>query len=63
LQNGLIFMLAKYILAALAIAFLSAAVLRIAKNGGRLVPASKTWLIIAVIFGAVSLWLVVTTTA
>jgi Flp pilus assembly protein protease CpaA len=45
-------MLAKYILAGLAVVFLIAAVAR----GPRTLQA-RTWLIIAAIFAAVSLWL------
>ena len=45
-------MLAKYILATLAVAFLSAALTR-----GPRTPQGRTWLLIAVIFGIVSSWL------
>jgi hypothetical protein len=45
-------MLAKYILGGLALAFLIAAAIR-----GPRSPQGRTWLLIAVIFGAVSLWL------
>lgn len=45
-------MLAKYILAALAIAFLIAGATRGPRN-----PQGRTWLTIAAIFGAVSVWL------
>jgi DMSO reductase anchor subunit len=45
-------MLAKYILATLAIIFLLAAVTR-----GPRTPQGRTWLLIAVIFGIVSSWL------
>jgi hypothetical protein len=45
-------MLAKYILAALAIAFLLAALIRGAGS-----PQGRTWLLIACIFGIVSSWL------
>jgi hypothetical protein len=47
----------KFILAGLAVVFLIAAVLRLGRDRGRIGPASKTWLIIAFVFGAVSLWL------
>jgi DMSO reductase anchor subunit len=45
-------MLAKYILAALAVVFLLAAVIR-----GPRTPQGRTWLLIAAIFGIVSSWL------
>ncbi len=45
-------MLAKYILAALAVAFLIAALTR-----GPRTSQGRTWLLIAVIFGIVSAWL------
>ena len=45
-------MLAKYILLALAIAFLLAALTRGAGS-----PQGRTWLLIACIFGVVSAWL------
>jgi hypothetical protein len=45
-------MFAKYILAVMAVAFLIAAAVRRAHTA-----QSRTWLLIAVIFGAVSLWL------
>jgi len=44
----------KYILGALAIVFLALAMLR---GGGPSHPQGRTWMIIAVIFGAVSAWL------
>ena len=50
-------MAAKYILAVLAVAFLAAALLRVARGGGISHPQTKTWLFIAVIFGAISVWL------
>jgi len=50
-------MLAKYILSALAVVFLIAALNRLLRNGRRIDPASRTWLTIALIFGAVSGWL------
>jgi len=49
--------IAKYILTALAVLFLAAALLRRARDGGRIGPAARTWLIIAVFFGTVSAWL------
>jgi DMSO reductase anchor subunit len=45
-------MLAKYILAALAAVFLIAATIR-----GPRTPQGRTWLLIATIFGIVSVWL------
>ena len=50
-------MAAKYILAALALAFLAAALMRLSRGGGMRHPQTKTWLIIAVVFAAVSAWL------
>jgi hypothetical protein len=50
-------MLAKYILAAVGTVFLVLALARIAKEGGRVGPASRTWLIVAIVFAAVSAWL------
>jgi hypothetical protein len=50
-------MAAKYILPALTIAFLAAALWRLARDGFTLGPASRTWLLVALIFGAVSGWL------
>ena len=49
-------MLARYIFAGLAIAFLAAGVSRAARVGlGH--PQPRTWLMMAAIFGAVSAWL------
>jgi len=48
---------AKYVLAALALVFLIAGVVRVARDSGSLHTQSKTWLLIAAIFGAVSAWL------
>ena len=50
-------MAAKYILAVLAVAFVTAALMRISRGGGTLHPQTKTWLVIAVIVAAVSAWL------
>jgi hypothetical protein len=47
----------KYILAALAAVFLVAALARSSRGGGISHPQTKTWLLIAVIFAAVSAWL------
>jgi hypothetical protein len=48
---------AKYILAALACAFLIAAALRLTRGGGIGHPQTRTWLTVGVIFAAVSAWL------
>ena len=48
-------MAAKYILATLAAAFLLAAVWRWVRRGPD--PATRTWLLIALIFTAVAAWL------
>jgi DMSO reductase anchor subunit len=50
-------MQARYILSLLAGVFLVFGGLRVMREGGRLDPAARTWLLIAVIFGVVSLWL------
>lgn len=50
-------MAAKYILCVLAVVFLVAALWRLARDGFKLVPASRTWLMVALIFAAVSAWL------
>lgn len=50
-------MAAKYILAAFGILFLVLAVLRIARDRGQIVPASRTWLITGIIFAGVSAYL------
>jgi DMSO reductase anchor subunit len=47
-------MLAKYILAALAVGFLIASAARGPRH-----PQGRTWLLIAAIFGVVSVWLFV----
>jgi hypothetical protein len=52
-------MWAKYILAVLSVGFLVAALRRVQADGGRLPPQARTWLVIAVIFAAVSAWLFV----
>jgi hypothetical protein len=51
-------MLAKYILAVLGLVFLALCVGRVARNQRRLDPASRTWLIVGVIFLVVAgvLW-------
>jgi hypothetical protein len=50
-------MYTKYILATAAVIFLVLAVGRIARDGGRIQPASRTWLTIGIIFSLVSAWL------
>lgn len=47
----------KYILGALALLFVGAALLRLSKEAWRLTPASRTWLTVGGIFAAVSTWL------
>jgi hypothetical protein len=48
---------AKHILAAFAIVFFTAAMIRLARDHGTLPPQSRAWLLIAVIFALVSAWL------
>ena len=48
-------MLTKYILAGLSIVFLALALARMA--GGKAAGQARAWLLIGVIFGAVSAWL------
>jgi hypothetical protein len=48
---------AKYILAALSVVFIILAISRTARGGGASHPQTKTWLIIGLIFAAVSAWL------
>ncbi|MES2355099.1 MAG: hypothetical protein V4568_12010 [Pseudomonadota bacterium] len=50
-------MVAKYILSIGAVVLLVLAIIRIVKDGGRVVPQSKTWLVMAGIMTAVSIWL------
>jgi hypothetical protein len=50
-------MAAKYILGALAVAFLLAASIRLSRGGGIRHPQTRTWLLVGVIFAAVSAWL------
>lgn len=50
-------MAAKYILAMLAVVFWVLVIGRMARDGGRVGPAVRAWLIIAVVFSAVSAWL------
>jgi hypothetical protein len=49
-------MTAKYILGVLGVVFLIVAGIRLAKDGWKIGPASKTWLLIGVIFTVVSAW-------
>ena len=48
---------AKTILALLSLLFLGATMLRLSKDGFRITPASRTWLIVGAIFATVSTWL------
>lgn len=50
-------MATRYIFAALAVVFLIAALQRWAREGRRLGPASRTWLIIGTTFTLVAAWL------
>lgn len=50
-------MAAKYILGGLAVVFLALAAVRIVHDSGRLGPGSRTWLLIGIIFAAVSTYL------
>lgn len=50
-------MAAKYILALLSVIFFIAAIRRFTRDGGTPAGQSRTWLIIAVIFGTVATWL------
>ncbi|MFM9926156.1 hypothetical protein VLK31_24430 [Variovorax sp. H27-G14] len=50
-------MVAKYILAALAVAFLMAAAFRQTKGRTLRDPATRTWLLIALVFTTVAAWL------
>jgi hypothetical protein len=52
-------MAAKYILAVLAVVFLVLAGWRITRDGRRITPASRTWLLTGIIFAVVSgyLWM------
>ena len=55
--EGLIPVAAKYILLVGGLVFLTLALFRLGRDAGRLNPASRTWLIVAVVFLAVSAWL------
>jgi hypothetical protein len=50
-------MAAKYILAVLGVVFLLLAGERIRRTGGRMTPASRTWLLTGIIFALVSAYL------
>lgn len=50
-------MAARFIFAALSCIFLAAALWRIARDGFKLAPSSRTWLLVSAIFAAVSAWL------
>ena len=49
-------MATKYILAVLSVVFLILGIRRLGRDAGRSHPQSRTWLLIGVIFGAVSAW-------
>jgi hypothetical protein len=49
-------MAARIIIGVLALVFLILAVSRIVRDGGRWGPAARTWLLIGLIFAAVTLW-------
>jgi len=51
-------MSAAYILLGVGAVLFIAAIVRLARDQGRLHPQSRTWLLIAVIFAAVGTWLV-----
>lgn len=48
---------AQYVLGVLALLFFLACLWRLARDGFKLGPASRAWLMVALIFGAVSAWL------
>jgi len=48
---------ARYIFGCLALLFLVLGGVRVLREGGRIDPAARTWLLIALIFSAVSVWL------
>ena len=50
-------MAARYILAALSVAFAVAAIRRLSQTRDVRHPQTRTWLLIAAIFGGISLWL------
>ena len=50
-------MAAKYVVAVLALLFLVLGFVRLARDRGRIAPASRTWLLVGAIFALVSAWL------
>jgi hypothetical protein len=50
-------MRAAYVLSVVATVFLAVALMRLARGGAVSHPQTRTWLLIAVIFAAVSAWL------
>ena len=50
-------MAAKYILAALAVGFLAAGLVRVSGAGNLSHPQARAWLLIGVIFAAITAWL------
>jgi hypothetical protein len=50
-------MAAKYILAVLSIAFITAGTLRSMRDSSKLHPQARAWLLIGLLFGIVSAWL------
>jgi len=56
-HGGVKRMAAKHVLAALALAFLVAAALRWSRNARRVDAATRTWLLIALIFTTIAAWL------
>lgn len=61
-ENGLKRMAAKYIFTVLAAFFLLAGIFRYSKDQYHLSPASRTWLLMALIFALASTWLWLKTT-
>jgi hypothetical protein len=55
--DGVTSMAAKYILAALAVVSLVLGAGRVLRDGVQAYPESRTWLLISIIFCAVSAWL------
>jgi NO-binding membrane sensor protein with MHYT domain len=51
---------AAYILLGVGAVFLIAAIVRLTRDQGRLLPQSRTWFLIAGIFAGVGIWLVAT---
>jgi hypothetical protein len=49
-------MAARYILGALAVLFLVLGLGRRSRDGGRVGPAARSWLLIALFFGAAAAW-------